>query len=243
MVSSLQKTKVTKHYMRIKDYILFEDNHLLVINKPPGVLVQGDRTGDDSLLTYVEQYIVDTYKKPGRAFVGLPHRLDRPTSGIVILCKTSKSLSRMSEIFRKGSIKKTYWALASGVVESDGESLEHFVFKDQEKNRSRVVKKLTGNAKLAKLSFTIVQRLQKYSLAEVSLETGRHHQIRVQFAAIGHPLKGDVKYGARRGNKDGSIGLHARSVSFIHPVTKEPVQVTADPKSVSMDSIWTSLKY
>ncbi len=215
--------------------IIFEDNHIIVVNKLPGQLVQGDKTGDDSLLDMVKEYIKKKYDKPGAVYLGLVHRLDRPTSGIVVFAKTSKAASRLSEMFRNHEVKKTYWAITNTRPEGGMGRLTHYLRKNEEKNKSVAKKKPTKGYKEAILDFEQKIDSDRYFLLEIKLHTGRHHQIRCQLAAIGSPIKGDIKYGSKRTNKDGSISLHSRSISFIHPVKKEPVSFTA---SVLQDDLW-----
>jgi len=207
--------------------ILFEDNHILVVNKPAGLLVQGDKTGDPCLKDWAELDIAKRHNKSGKAFIGVVHRLDRPTSGLVVLAKTSKALARLNAQFANREVKKSNWALVEGHVADDKARLEHMLLRDGNRNKSFV--SMTPQAKKAVLSYEVMHRVDKYSLLAVSLETGRHHQIRCQLAKIGHPVQGDVKYGARRGNKDNSIGLHAQSIAFNHPTLKDPVSLSASP--------------
>lgn len=207
--------------------ILFEDNHLLVVNKPAGLLVQGDKTGDPCLKDWAEVDVAKRHNKSGKAFIGVIHRLDRPTSGIVMLAKTSKALSRMNAAFAGREIEKSYWALVEGNVTTDEATLEHLLKRDGKRNKSFV--SMQAGAKSARLNYKVIKRMDNFSLLDVTLETGRHHQIRCQLAKIGHPIQGDVKYGARRGNKDNSIGLHARQIAFKHPTLKTPISLSAEP--------------
>ena len=213
--------------MNIKERILFEDNHLLIVNKEAKELVQGDKTGDPTLADHLKAYIKVKYKKPGEVYLGIVHRIDRPTSGVVVFTKTSKALARLNAQFANREVKKSYWALVEGHVADDKARLEHMLLRDGNRNKSFV--SMTPQAKKAVLSYEVMHRVDKYSLLAVSLETGRHHQIRCQLAKIGHPVQGDVKYGARRGNKDNSIGLHAQSIAFNHPTLKDPVSLSASP--------------
>lgn len=215
--------------------ILFEDNHLLVINKPPGMLVQGDKTGDDSLLDKGKAYIKEKYNKPGAVYLGLPHRLDRPTSGIVVLAKTSKALERLNKLFQTRDIQKTYWAIVKANPPEVEATLSGFMYKNQEKNRSYVHAKPKKGAQLAELSYKIIGKSKYYNLLEVKPVTGRHHQIRVQLAGIGCPIKGDIKYGFKRSNPDRSIHLHARKLDFLHPVTKVQMNIDAKPPK---EQVW-----
>jgi 23S rRNA pseudouridine1911/1915/1917 synthase len=218
--------------------ILFEDNHLLVVNKPAGVLVQGDKTGDIALLEEVKSYIKIKYEKPGAVFAGLVHRLDRPTSGCVLFAKTSKALSRMSKQFAAREVKKVYWALVPKGNLKKKATLSHWLVRNTKKNKSYAHTQEVVNAKKAILHYEIHQELDNYCLLEIELETGRHHQIRTQLAAIGSPIKGDLKYGAPRSNSDGSIDLHARRMEFLHPVQKTKVVIIAPPPN---RSVWDSV--
>lgn len=216
--------------------ILFEDNHLLVVNKLPGELVQGDYTGDQPLLEKVREHIRVAYDKPGQVFTGLIHRLDRPTSGVVVFAKTSKALARMNAIFEKREVEKTYWAIVQGVPSPEEDRLVHYLRKDQKKNKSQFFLQEQKGSKKAVLTYKTLQKLEHYSLLEISLETGRHHQIRVQLSAIGHPIKGDLKYGFSRSNKDGSVCLHAKKVKFEHPVSGE--EIVIDAPLPTGENIW-----
>ena len=207
--------------------ILYEDNHIIAVNKAPGEIVQGDSTGDESLLDKVKLYVKKKYKKPGDVYLGLVHRIDRPVSGIVIFARTTKALVRLNKMLQDREIKKTYWALVNNLPDKDEDELRHYLLKNSEKNRSNAFHKLRSGAKLAILNYKLISRSTNYYLLEVDLQTGRHHQIRCQLAKIGCPIKGDLKYGFSRSNKDGSISLHARRVEFIHPVKKEPVVIVA----------------
>jgi len=225
--------------MNKKLKILFEDNHLLIVNKLPGQLVQGDKTGDSSLLDFGKAYIKEKYNKPGKVFLGLCHRLDRPTSGIVIFARTSKALSRINKMFQLKQIDKTYWAIVNTLPEKPNGKLVDYLIKNEKQNKSKVVSASNTNAKKAILKYKLIQKLDRYYLLEIKLETGRHHQIRTQLAAQNMIIKGDVKYGARRPNKDKSIHLHARGVEFVHPVSKEILKIIAVPPE--KDVIWKSL--
>ena len=217
--------------------ILYEDNHLLIINKRPGDLCQGDKTGDESILDFAQRYIAKKYNKPGKAFVGLPHRLDRPTSGVVVLCRTSKSLERMNKIFKNRNVEKTYWAVVDKMPPQTEGKLTDFIRKDEKKNKSFIFPKEIKGSSVAVLNYKLIKNLDNYYLLEIILETGRHHQIRAQLANMGCHIKGDVKYGARRSNKDLSIHLHARSISFLHPVKQEEIKVVALPPK---DAVWNN---
>jgi 23S rRNA pseudouridine1911/1915/1917 synthase len=220
--------------------ILFEDNHLLVVNKPNGLLVQGDRTGDETLSDAVKEYIARKYKKPGDVFLGVVHRLDRPVSGVVIFTRTSKALERMNKLFHDREIKKTYWALVKNRPPQVEDELVHWIRKNTKINKALASDSDSKGGQKAILTYRLVARLSEYYLLEVKPETGRPHQIRVQLAKIGCPISGDVKYGSDKANRDASIHLHARSVEFIHPVKKEPVRLTAGIPSD--DQIWQMFK-
>ncbi|MGB0166549.1 MAG: RluA family pseudouridine synthase [Luteibaculum sp.] len=214
--------------------VLFEDNHIIAVNKLAGELVQGDKTGDEILPDKVKAYLKKKYNKPGNVFLGVTHRLDRPTSGVVLFARTSKALSRLNQMFKQHQYNKIYWALVEGKV-AEAKGLKHYLKKNEKQNKSYVSNANESGAKLATLHFKPVQFLDHYTLLEVELETGRHHQIRCQLASTGSPIKGDLKYGAKRSNKDGSISLHARSISFEHPVTKEEIKIVAPPPK---DPLW-----
>lgn len=211
----------------IASRILYEDNHLLVFNKKPGEIVQGDRTGDTPLSEDLKAFIKQRDGKPGNVFLGVPHRLDRPVSGIVIFAKTSKALERLAAMFREGSVHKTYLALCCGEPWDEEGLLEDWLTRNEKQNKSYVVREGTPGAKLARLRYRFVQRTERYSLLEVELLTGRHHQIRCQLSHMGCPIKGDLKYGAPRSNPDGGICLHSRRVVFVHPVQKVEITVEA----------------
>ena len=215
--------------------VLFEDNHLLIVNKRAGDITQGDKTGDKPLSEVVKEYVKDKYNKPGNVFIGTVHRLDRPTSGIVIFARTSKALERLNKMLRDKVIQKTYWAIVKNQPKVKTDTLTNFLKKDSKKNKSFVYKKEIEGSKKATLHFKVIQQLDNYSLLEVDLETGRHHQIRTQLSHIGSPIKGDLKYGFDRSNKDGSISLHARKINFVHPVTKEIITIIAPTPT---DPIW-----
>ncbi len=219
--------------------ILFEDNHLIVINKRSGDITQGDKTGDKPLSDVVKEYIKETQNKPGNVYLGVVHRLDRPTSGIVIFAKTSKALERLNKALRNKQIHKTYWAVTSKNDIPKKQTLSNHLVKNPKNNKSSVCKPTTQGAKHAILHYTLLKKLDNFQLLEIELETGRHHQIRVQLSSIGCIIKGDLKYGAKRSNKDGSIHLHARKIEFTHPVKKEPIHIIA---SLPNDSIWNACK-
>lgn len=219
--------------------VLFEDNHIIIVNKKAGDITQGDKTGDKPLSDVVKEYIKDKYNKPGNVFIGTVHRLDRPTSGIVIFARTSKALERLNKMLRDKTINKTYWALVKKAPEKSADTLINFLKKDSKKNKSFVYKKEIEGSKKAILHYKIIQKLDNYTLLEIDLETGRHHQIRTQLANINCTIKGDLKYGADRSNKDGSISLHARKIDFIHPVSKETISIIAPTPN---DPIWNACK-
>lgn len=216
--------------------IVYEDNHLLVINKQAGQLVQGDKTGDKSLLDEIKDFIKIRDHKPGNVFLGLVHRIDRPTSGLVIYAKTSKALSRLTQMVKNREIEKTYWAIVPKEMIPLEQKLVHYLRKNEKNNKATVFEKVTEGAKEARLHYKVIRTLDNYYLLEIDLETGRHHQIRAQLAKIGIPIKGDLKYGAPRSNPDGGIHLHARKLSFIHPVTKEAIEIIAPTNP--QDKIW-----
>ena len=219
-----------------KSQILYEDNHLLVINKKVGQLVQGDKTGDESLLELIKNFIKKRDEKPANVFLGLVHRIDRPTSGLVIYAKTSKALSRLTQMVKNREIKKTYWAIVPKEMIPQNQRLVHFLKKNEKNNKAFVFPKVTDGAKEAILTYKIIKILDNYQLLEIDLETGRHHQIRAQLSKIGVPIKGDLKYGSPRSNPDGGISLHARKLEFIHPVTKENIEIIAPvPQN---DAVW-----
>lgn len=213
----------------IENRILYEDNHLLIINKKVGEIVQGDKTGDECLAETLKAFIAGRDSKPGKVFMGIPHRLDRPVSGICIFAKTSKALERLSEMFREGDVHKTYWALCCARPEPESGHLEDWMVRNEKQNKSFISSGQGKNsqAKLAKLNYKYLKSTDRYHLVEVELLTGRHHQIRCQLSNIGCVIKGDLKYGAPRSNPDGGICLHARRINFNHPVKKEPMEVTA----------------
>jgi len=207
--------------------ILFEDNHLIAVNKKPGQLVQGDRTGDLSLDIQLKEYIRKKYSKPGNVFLGVIHRLDRPVSGVVVFARTSKALSRMNELFRDKAIRKIYWCIAGDLPVPEQGTLRHFLKKNEKQNKSYAYPTQVKGSKEAVLDYLLVSRSDSYFLLQVDLHTGRHHQIRCQLAHSGWPIKGDLKYGYPRSNKDGSISLHARELAFTHPVSKEALILRA----------------
>ncbi|RDY62033.1 RluA family pseudouridine synthase [Flagellimonas nanhaiensis] len=217
--------------------VLYEDNHLIVVNKRPGDIVQGDKTGDTPLSEVVKQFIKAKYNKPGNVYLGVVHRLDRPTSGVVLFAKTSKALPRLNKLFSEGKTKKIYWTLVKNRPETDDGQLVHWLVRNPKQNKSYAYPKEVPNSKKAILKYRILKELDSYFLLEIDLKTGRHHQIRAQLAAIGCHIKGDLKYGAQRSNKDGSIHLHARHLELEHPVKKESIGFVAPPPE---DSLWNA---
>lgn len=218
--------------------ILHEDNHIIVINKRVGDIVQGDKTGDKPLSEVVKEYIKDKYNKPGEVFLGVVHRLDRPTTGIVVFARTSKALTRLNEMFSNRETQKTYWAIVKNKPDKEQDTLIHFLKRNEKNNTSKAHIKEVPESKKASLEYKIIKTLDNYFALEINLHTGRHHQIRAQLAAIGCPIKGDLKYGFDRSNPDGGIHLHARKLNFTHPVSKEAIEIFAPtPK----DAIWNSI--
>ena len=216
--------------------VIYEDNHIIAINKECGEVVQSDITGDITVIDMVKSFLKEKYNKPGNVFLGLPHRLDRPTSGLLILAKTGKVLPRLNKLFQtRGKVKKTYWAVVDKRPPKFEGTLEHYLRKNQEKNRSYAYNKQEKGSKYAKLTYRHVASIDNYHLLEIDLFTGRHHQIRVQLRQLKLYIKGDIKYGFPRPNKDKGIHLHARKIEFIHPVKKEPLTVVADPPD---DTVW-----
>lgn len=207
--------------------VVYEDNHIVVVNKTSSEIVQGDKTGDTPLSEMVKQYLKEKYNKPGNVFIGVTHRLDRPVSGLVVFAKTSKALPRLNEMFRNGEVKKTYWAIVKECPKETEGELVHYLVRNEKQNKSYAYDKEVKNSKKAVLHYKLIGHSQNYYLLEVDLKTGRHHQIRCQLAKMGCPIKGDLKYGSPRSNPDGSICLHARTVQFVHPVSKEMIRLTA----------------
>ncbi len=220
---------------QLEGRILYEDNHLIVVNKRGGELVQGDRTGDKTLADLVKEYLKVTYNKKGNVYLGIPHRLDRPTSGLVVFAKTEKALVRLNELFKGNTIKKTYWAIVDNLPNEREGTLLHYIIRDTKANKSVALPVQRQKGKLAKMDYRLIAESKSYFLLEVLLHTGRHHQIRAQLAAIGLHIKGDLKYGFPRSNPDGGISLHARSITFVHPVRKEEITLVADPPA---DNLW-----
>lgn len=222
--------------------ILFEDNHLIAINKRPGEIIQEDKTGDISLEENLKQFIKERDQKPGNVFLGVAHRLDRPVSGLVLFAKTSKALERLNEIFRTREVEKTYWAVVQQKPSTSEGKLIHFISRNEVKNMSKAHVKEVPNSKRAELDYRIMAQSDRYFLLEIKPLTGRHHQIRVQLSKIGSPIKGDIKYGYARTNPGGFIHLHARELRLIHPVKKEPLVITADPSGDKLWEFFLSLK-
>ncbi len=226
--------------------VLYEDNHIIAVNKTCSEIVQGDKTGDTPLSETVKAYIKEKYNKPGEVFLGVTHRLDRPTSGVVLFARTSKALTRLNDMFKSHEqIKKTYWAIVANTPAEPEGRLENYLIRNEQQNKSYIARvdkdghPLSKEAKRAVLTYKTIAQGDRYALLEINLETGRHHQIRCQLAAIGCPIKGDLKYGAKRSNPDGGISLHARRIEFIHPVSHEPVAITAP---VPDDNLWHALE-
>lgn len=234
--------------------VVYEDNHIIIVNKQSGEIVQGDKTGDRPLSDIVKDYIKEKYQKPGAVFLGVTHRLDRPVSGLVVFARTSKALTRLNKMFAEGDVHKTYWAIVSRSVDEERRSgsaevretedtdgwhtLEHWLIRNEKQNKSYAYDRERPGAKKAILRYRAIAHSDRYTLLEVNLMTGRHHQIRCQLAAAGHPIKGDLKYGAPRSNADGSISLMARRIEFTHPVSKAPVTIEAP---VPDDTLWQAL--
>lgn len=214
--------------------ILYEDNHLLILNKRSGEIVQGDKTGDEPLCETLKAFVAQRDHKPGRVFMGVPHRLDRPVTGIAVFAKTSKALERLNEAFRVGTVQKTYWALVEHAPVPETALLTHYLVRNEKQNKSYAYTRPKASAKEARLRYTLLRATQRYFLVEVELMTGRHHQIRCQLSTIGCPIKGDLKYGARRSNPDGSISLHARSIALDHPTRPERLTIVAPTPLESM---------
>ena len=218
--------------------VIYEDNHIIIVNKQPGEIVQGDKTGDRTLADDVKAYIKERYAKPGSVFLGVAHRLDRPVGGAVVFARTSKALSRLNEMFRNGDVHKTYWAIVAGRPQPGEATLTHWLVRNERLNKSFAHDSEVAGAKKAVLAYRTIGRGERYTLLEVNLMTGRHHQIRCQLAAIGCPIKGDLKYGSRRSNPDGCISLLARRVEFVHPVSKQHIVAEAP---LPADRLWQEL--
>lgn len=218
--------------------VLYEDNHIIIVRKESGEIVQGDKTGDRTLADDVKAYIKEQYAKPGAVFLGVVHRLDRPVAGLMVFARTSKALSRLNDMFRNGEVKKTYWAIVKNTPVPESGTLSHWLVRNEKQNKSYAYTTEKPDSKLARLNYRTLAKSDNYTLVEVELLTGRHHQIRCQLSSIGCPIKGDLKYGAPRSNPDGSISLFARSVDFIHPVSKQHIHIDAD---VPADNLWQAL--
>jgi len=227
--------KILSNYHNLQ--VLFEDNHLIIINKRTGDIIQGDKTKDTPLVEIVKEYLKIKHDKPGNVYLGVIHRIDRPTSGIVMFAKTSKALSRMNAMLKNQDVNKLYWAITQNKPDNKTGKLIHWLRKNPKNNKSTHFSKETANTKKAILNYKILKTLDNYYLLEIKMESGRHHQIRCQLQAIGCPIKGDIKYGSKRTNKDGSIDLHARNLQFIHPVTKKEIDITAPVRD---EKIWKS---
>ena len=221
--------------MRFVMQVIYEDNHIIIVSKESGEIVQGDKTGDQPLSETVKQYIKEKYQKPGNVFLGVAHRLDRPVSGLVVFAKTSKALERLNRMFANGEVHKTYWAITRNRPQEEEGVLEHWLVRNEQQNKSYAHNREVPRAKLARLKYRVIGASDNYTLLEVNLMTGRHHQIRCQLAKMGCPIRGDLKYGDKRSNPDGSISLLARRVEFIHPVSKETIVATAP---LPHDSLW-----
>lgn len=213
--------------------VVYEDNHIIIVNKKVGEIVQGDKTGDKPLSETVKEYIKEKYNKPGNVFCGVVHRIDRPVSGLVIFARTSKALERLNRMLRDGEIHKTYHALVEGAPAKDEALLEDLLVSDGRINKTFIAKPGTPDAKLSRLKYRTIEKGDRYTLLEVNLLTGRKHQIRAQLSAMGHPIKGDLKYGARRSNKDGGISLEAHRIEFIHPVSKQTIDISLPERTIS----------
>jgi len=215
--------------------VLYEDNHLIAVNKTNSDLVQGDRTGDVALDESIKYYLKEKYNKPGNVYLGVIHRLDRPVSGVVLFARTSKALSRMNQQFKEKQVEKTYWAIVKNLPDPPSSELKHYLVRNTKKNKSFSFETPRKDAKEASMTYITLASSDRYHLLEIHLHTGRHHQIRSQLSGIGSPIKGDLKYGFDRSNKDGGISLHARKIHFIHPVQKSPVTIVANPPR---DTLW-----
>jgi 23S rRNA pseudouridine1911/1915/1917 synthase len=220
--------------------VVYEDNHIIIVNKESGEIVQGNKTGDIPLSETVKAYIKEKYAKPGAVFLGVVHRLDRPVSGLVVFARTSKALSRLNDMFRNGEVHKTYWAIVQQRPEHEEGTLENWLVRNEKQNKSYAYQREVPNSKKAILKYRMIGQSERYYLLEVNLLTGRHHQIRCQLAAMGCPIKGDLKYGAKRSNPDGSISLLAHRVEFIHPVSKQHIVVESP---IPEDNLWQNIKF
>ncbi len=219
--------------------VVYEDNHLIIVNKSSSEIVQGDKTGDKPLSETVKEYIKEAYAKPGNVFLGVVHRLDRPVSGIVLFARTSKALPRLNDMFRNGEVHKTYWAVVKNMPPQMRGTLVHWMVRNEKQNKSYDYEREVPSSKRAELDYKVIGHSENYFLLEINLKTGRHHQIRCQLAKMGCPIKGDLKYGAKRSNSDASISLHARSIEFVHPVSKKNIYVVAPTPE---DSLWRGFR-
>jgi len=235
-VFNIQLSDSTQYSTKSNLEVLYEDNHLIVVNKRSGDIVQGDKTGDAPLGEVVKQYIKEEYNKPGKVYLGVVHRLDRPTSGIVVFAKTSKVLPRLNKLFSEGKTKKVYWAVVNNAPQEEG-TLANWLVRNPKQNKSYAYKKEVLNSKKAILQYRVIKKLDRYFLLEINLKTGRHHQIRAQLAAMGIHIKGDLKYGAERSNPNGGIHLHARSLELVHPVKKQNIRFEAP---LPNDPVWNA---
>lgn len=220
--------------------VLYEDNHIIIVNKTNSEIVQGDKTGDKPLSEIIKEWLKEKYSKPGNVFVGVTHRLDRPVSGVVVFAKTSKALSRLNDMFRLGDVKKTYWAIVKNAPKYESQTLIHYIYRNEKTNKSIAYDSPRKGTKEAELSYKVIAVSDRYNLLEINLKTGRHHQIRCQLSKIGSPIKGDLKYGAERSNSNGGISLHARSIEFIHPVSKKLISITAPVPN--NDKLWADME-
>lgn len=218
--------------------VLFEDNHLIAVNKLPGELVQGDSSGDPSLSERIKAYLKDKHSKPGNVFLGVMHRLDRPTSGVVLFARTGKALSRMNRLFRESEVEKIYWAIVKERPPKDRDTLVHYLVRNRKQNKSYAANQRVTGSKEARLTYELKTVLESYHFLEIRMHTGRHHQIRAQLAAVGCRIKGDLKYGSPRSDPGGGIHLHAREIGFLHPVSGEPIRITADPP---LNPLWQTV--
>ena len=218
--------------------VVYEDNHIIIVFKEAGEIVQGDKTGDEPLSEKVKQYIKEKYHKPGNVFLGVVHRLDRPVAGLVVFARTSKALTRMNEMFRKGEVHKTYWAITQNSPSAPESLLENWLVRNEKQNKSYAYDREVAGSKLAKLTYKVIGKSDRYTLIEVHLLTGRHHQIRCQLAHMGCPIRGDLKYGAKRSNPDGSISLLARHIEFVHPVSKQNLSIDSP---LPEDILWHAM--
>jgi 23S rRNA pseudouridine1911/1915/1917 synthase len=236
---NVSSTERDNSFEIISQSVLYEDNHIIIINKLPSQIVQGDKTGDIPLAELLKSYIKKKYNKPGEVFLGVVHRLDRPVSGAVIFARTSKALSRLNLSLKNHEIRKTYWAVVGNEPTAHEETLVNQLVRNEGQNKTYVINEKRPNSQLAELHYKLIARSDRYFLLEIDLMTGRHHQIRAQLSAINCPIKGDLKYGAPRSNANGSIHLHARKIEFIHPVSKSLISVVASPPA---DAVWTALR-